>query len=135
MAAKNNAKGVSIIAWTLLLAALNIAFPSCGAAADFRCVTGKVLKTTLPGGMQEYRCMSTNSDGSLVQVGSYVLKYEDGSYSVRASFKNGEPHGMWRSFYRNGQINEEGAYYLGHKVGVWRKWSADGRLETLEEFQ
>ncbi len=104
-------------------------------AEDIDCGTGRLSKVELPGGLTEMQCMYDAGSNAIVQGGPYALLYENGKYSISASFKNGKPHGVWISFYRNGMRNEEGAYYEGKKIGVWQKWSETGDLISTKDYR
>jgi len=41
-------------------------------------------------------------------------------------FKDGEKHGQWTYWYRNGQKDREGSYFHGEKDKKWIKWRPNG---------
>jgi antitoxin component YwqK of YwqJK toxin-antitoxin module len=109
-------------------------FLAPSAQAGGECPSGELVKTELPDGMLEFRCMRETSSNRIVQEGSYELLYPNGNCSIRASFKDGEPHGIWVSFFRNGERYQEGAYYNGDKIGVWKEWGKQGVLVSVKDY-
>jgi hypothetical protein len=55
-------------------------------------------------------------------------KYAEGS------LLNGERHGKWIFWYKNGQKQLEGAYIKGKKTGTWIKWDQSGAKVTEGTF-
>jgi len=45
----------------------------------------------------------------------------DGTRTVEGMFKDGEKHGQWTYWYRNGQKNRERSYFHGEKDEKWIK--------------
>ena len=44
----------------------------------------------------------------------------------KGMFKDGEKHGQWTYWYRNGQKDREGSYFHGEKDKKWIKWRPNG---------
>jgi antitoxin component YwqK of YwqJK toxin-antitoxin module len=50
------------------------------------------------------------------------------------SFVNGQPDGLWVSWFDGGQKQSEGRYVLGAKNGTWTWWKSDGSIDRVEQW-
>lgn len=76
--------------------------------------------------------------GDIIEKGKYVNGEKDGewkhyyNYNERlrfiGSFKNGEPDGLHKWFYPNGNVELYGSYRMGKKIKDWKKFNEDGSL-------
>lgn len=63
-----------------------------------------------------------------------LTKYnEDGKITLIASYKNGIVNGLFKKFYENGFLMEEGEYKTMKKVGIWKYYDEEGNLTKTEE--
>lgn len=53
---------------------------------------------------------------------------EDGSLMLEATLKDGEFHGYYRSYWKNGLVKEEGVYENGKALKGYRWYQDDGTL-------
>ncbi len=51
------------------------------------------------------------------------------------SFKQGKPHGLWKSFYANHQLREVRYFSNGHKEGVFQAWWENGQQRVSYFFE
>lgn len=58
-----------------------------------------------------------------------------GQLSYRNTYKNGEPHGTWESWYENGQLSHRYTYKNGERHGVCEGWHSNGQLEYRETYE
>jgi len=75
-----------------------------------------------------------DEDGDEFRRGGYTLglesgvweeHYEDGG-TGHGSFLAGERQGTWSYMYKNGRLQQRGAYESGKRVGTWEDWSPAG---------
>lgn len=66
-------------------------------------------------------------EGELIKGTFY---YEDGNISQKGTYKNGELHGEWVSYDKNGKKTALASYRNGKKVGKWFFWSNDVLTEV-----
>ncbi len=62
------------------------------------------------------------NQGELIK-GTYY--YEDGSIRQEGTYKNGELHGKWISYDKNGEKTASAEYNNGEKTGTWLFWQGD----------
>lgn len=56
-------------------------------------------------------------------------------YWFTANEKGFQPHGLYSTYYENGQLNEQGHYQWNVKIGTWTRWDENGnRLEDIDYF-
>jgi len=48
--------------------------------------------------------------------------------------KEGKREGLYRLFWEDGQLLQEGNYLNGQYAGMWRRWYRNGRLEYERDF-
>jgi hypothetical protein len=53
---------------------------------------------------------------------------------ARGKIHDGERHGMWEFWYKNGRKQLQGEYIKGEKNGLWIKWTANGAKLSEVEF-
>ena len=71
-----------------------------------------------------------SSDGThWVRHGLFRSYYQNGQVASEGTYLHGSEQGTWRDFHENGQLAAEGTYEKGEKIGEWRFWSADGSPE------
>lgn len=63
-----------------------------------------------------------------------LTKYnEDGYITLIASYNNGIVNGLFKKFYENGILMEEGEYKMMKKIGLWKYYNELGNLIKTEE--
>lgn len=62
-----------------------------------------------------------------------VAYYGDGALQSRGFTLDGEMHGAWEFFRKDGSVMRTGEFDRGRQVGIWRTFDHSGRLvkETL----
>jgi len=48
--------------------------------------------------------------------------------------KDGELHGNWKWFRRDGTLSRTGRFARGERSGTWQTWDRDGELVSTTEF-
>ena len=51
------------------------------------------------------------------------------------AFKNGKEVGLWKRYYENGQLWDDGTYEDGKKVGDWKVYDEAGALKRSKVFK
>ena len=61
-------------------------------------------------------------------------RYDNGKVKLRGSHLDGEMHGEWEFFRRDGSIMRSGAFDRGKQVGTWRTYDRTGKVVKETEF-
>lgn len=70
---------------------------------------------------------------SAVQDGVRRAYFPDGQLKAVGRMKDGELHGRWEWFRRDGTRSRSGAFDRGRQVGTWSTWDRDGNLVRAVE--
>ena len=60
--------------------------------------------------------------------------YDNGAVKLRGSHLDGEMHGVWEFFRRDGSLMRSGAFDRGRQVGTWRTYDRAGNVVKETEF-
>ena len=61
-----------------------------------------------------------------IKHGLFRSFYENGQLQSEGQYQHGAEEGLWRDFHENGQLAAEGSYHQGEEMGEWRFWNDDG---------
>lgn len=61
-------------------------------------------------------------------------RYDNGEVKLRGSHLDGQMHGEWEFFRRDGSIMRSGAFDRGKHVGTWRTFDRAGRVVKETRF-
>jgi antitoxin component YwqK of YwqJK toxin-antitoxin module len=59
--------------------------------------------------------------------------YDNGKPRFKGSYRNGEMHGKWEFYRKDGTLMRSGEFDSGKQVGIWKTFDRDGKLvkETI----
>jgi antitoxin component YwqK of YwqJK toxin-antitoxin module len=59
--------------------------------------------------------------------------YDNGKPRFTGSYRNGEMHGKWEFYRKDGTLMRSGEFDSGKQVGIWKTFDRDGKLvkETI----
>lgn len=60
--------------------------------------------------------------------------YENGLPRFRGEYLDGEMHGHWEFYRKDGSLMRSGNFDKGNQVGTWRTFDRSGRLVREEIF-
>jgi antitoxin component YwqK of YwqJK toxin-antitoxin module len=60
--------------------------------------------------------------------------YDNGKVRFRGANLDGEMHGAWEFFRKDGSLLRAGEFERGKQIGVWRTLDRDGRLVKETDF-
>lgn len=60
--------------------------------------------------------------------------YENGLPRFRGEYLDGEMHGHWEFYRKDGSLMRSGDFDKGNQVGTWRTFDRSGRLVREEIF-
>ena len=87
----------------------------------------RIVKQYWPDGRLRLRKqVSEQSDGTLVNHGTYARWYDNGRKEFEATFIQGRNHGRATRWHRNGQKSVEEHYVYGKRHGTRRTWDENG---------
>ncbi len=66
--------------------------------------------------------------------GLYITWYTDGQIKEKGQIKNGKRQGQWKKWHENGQLFEKGIYKNDEKYGLWIQWDRDGEEISRETY-
>ena len=64
-----------------------------------------------------------------------VAYYGDGGVRYRGFQLDGEMHGAWEFFRKDGSLMRSGEFERGEQVGVWKTFDRAGRVVKQTEFR
>ena len=67
--------------------------------------------------------------------GEYKEYYENGQLELQGYYKNGKFDGEWKSWYENGQIGSQYYYKEGELDGEYTCWCNDGQLRVKVSYE
>ena len=67
-----------------------------------------------------------------------IFNYDKGVLSSKEEInrydKEGEKQGVWKDFYKNGNVKKENIFFHGKKNGYERKFNEKGQVEELQNY-
>ena len=60
--------------------------------------------------------------------------YENGNVRFRGKSLDGQMHGAWEFFRKDGSLMRSGAFERGHQVGIWRTFDRSGKVIKESSF-
>jgi len=70
-----------------------------------------------------------------IKHGLYRSWYQNGQLEAEGNYVNGEIDGAVRAWHENGQLKLEATYLSGLENGLYREWSKDGQLLFEENYE
>jgi len=67
--------------------------------------------------------------------GLYESWYSNGQKSDQINYQNGKFHGLYESWYKNGQKYDQLNYQNGEKHGLYESWYENGQKEEQIDYQ
>jgi antitoxin component YwqK of YwqJK toxin-antitoxin module len=64
----------------------------------------------------------------------HLERYDNGEVKLRGAHLDGEMHGDWAFFRRDGSLMRSGTFERGRQVGVWRTWDRAGAVIKETDF-
>lgn len=61
-------------------------------------------------------------------------RYDNGEPKLRGAHLDGEMHGPWEFFRRDGSVMRSGAFDRGRQVGIWRTYDRSGAVVKETDF-
>jgi antitoxin component YwqK of YwqJK toxin-antitoxin module len=76
----------------------------------------------------------SDAEASTTGAVDHVEEYDNGHVKLRGAHLDGEMHGQWSFFRRDGSIMREGSFDRGRQVGPWRTFDREGRVIKETDF-
>ena len=61
-------------------------------------------------------------------------RYDNGYVKLRGSHLDGEMHGEWEFFRRDGSIMRSGTFDRGKQIGMWKTYDRSGKVVKETTF-
>ena len=61
--------------------------------------------------------------------------YENGLPRFKGEYLDGEMHGLWEFFRKDGTLMRSGAFDRGVQAGVWKTFDCEGKLVKETNFK
>ena len=110
----------------------------CAVALLTGCATNKPAaeapKVVVDGHQLQFRGDFAYFEGQRF-TGVAVKKYPNGQKKTEATFKDGNPHGLWTEWYENGQKEGEMTYKDGKPHGLMTLWYENGQKSSERSFK
>ncbi len=71
-------------------------------------------------------CQGQRHEG--LREGLWKCFYEDGQLQQEGNFVADQKHGSWKLYHTNGQLAAEGRYERDAEKGLWRFYDEDGQV-------
>lgn len=84
-------------------------------------------------GREEGEAREYSEDGTIITLIEYKRGYIINSENINR-YRTQQKHGIWKTFYENENIKEEGTYYFGKKDGYFKTYDVNGNLLTIKKF-
>jgi antitoxin component YwqK of YwqJK toxin-antitoxin module len=62
-------------------------------------------------------------------------RYDNGEPKMRGAHLDGEMHGRWEFFRRDGSVMRSGSFDRGRQVGIWRTYDRSGSVVKETRFE
>lgn len=69
-----------------------------------------------------------------MESGKEIIYYDNGNAKYSGSYKDGEMHGLWKFYRRDGSLLRSGKFNLGKQIGVWVTCDRDGAVFKETDF-
>jgi antitoxin component YwqK of YwqJK toxin-antitoxin module len=77
-----------------------------------------------------------SADGSRwIRHGLFRAYWRNGNLKSEGHYADGSETGPWTDYHENGQMAASGEYVAGKEQGTWRFWDADGNEEQPAEYR
>lgn len=63
-----------------------------------------------------------------------IYYHKDGSIHAKGNILDGELHGYWEWFRKNGVIMRSGYFERGKQVGEWTTYDLEGKVYKVTDF-
>lgn len=60
--------------------------------------------------------------------------YANGLPRFKGEYLDGQMHGYWEFFRKDGSLMRSGSFHLGSQVGVWKTFNRDGSEVSSKSF-
>ena len=60
--------------------------------------------------------------------------YDNGNPRFTGKFKDGQMHGAWKFFRKDGSLMRTGEFKLGEQVGIWKTYDRSGNSVKETNF-
>jgi antitoxin component YwqK of YwqJK toxin-antitoxin module len=60
--------------------------------------------------------------------------YDNGLPRFKGEYQNGEMHGFWEFFRKDGSLMRSGSFDNGKQIGVWITYARDGKPHKETDF-
>jgi antitoxin component YwqK of YwqJK toxin-antitoxin module len=60
--------------------------------------------------------------------------YENGLPRFKGEYLDGEMHGPWEFYRKDGTLMRSGEFNLGAQIGIWRTYDRDGNLVSEKKL-
>ena len=61
--------------------------------------------------------------------GLWITYYANGNKRSEGAYKHGEKHGPWTQYHKNGNIGSKAMFHEGHYTGLYQTFHDNGKLE------
>ncbi|WP_109300056.1 toxin-antitoxin system YwqK family antitoxin [Aquimarina sp. AU474] len=77
----------------------------------------------------------SSKENSIIEADSiYVESYVDGKDKIVSEIENGFFHGLYHSYYKNGNIESSGVMIKGKKFGIWKFYNKSSELVRISKY-
>lgn len=85
-------------------------------------------------GLEEGMAFHYDTLGTITEIINYKRGYIIDRERINRRDSENNPHGVWKWFYENGVVKQEGIYKNGLKNGIFKSFDTKGNLTKIEKF-
>ena len=63
-----------------------------------------------------------------------IAHYDDGAVRYKGFQLDGQMHGAWEFFRKDGSLMRSGEFDRGEQIGIWKTFDRSGKVVTETEF-
>ncbi len=73
-------------------------------------------------------------DGNNSKIGVWKFYYKNGQLSKTGAYEKSKRNNNWIVYYKNGQVNKRGKYDYGEEIGKWEYFYDNGKIQMIKNF-
>lgn len=96
---------------------------------------GKLLKNIpFVKGLEEGLALHYDTTGNIIELTTYKRGYIIGRERINRKDAEGKPTGLWKWFFTDGKLQQEGSFKNGLKNGIFKTYDKTGNLSKIEKY-
>ena len=95
----------------------------------------RLLKTVpYVNGLEDGMSFAYDTTGTIIELVQYRRGFVTSRERINRRDPEGRPNGLWKWFYEDGSLKEEGTFKNGLRNGIFKTYDRQGNLLTIEKY-